>query len=58
MIMNETEKIDKAKIAVLNNILERNHSFAQQLDTYANVMIALSSAIFIVSFSQLRIFKG
>jgi len=33
--------------------LQRNHSFAQQLDTYANIMVALSSAIFIFSFSQM-----
>lgn len=52
--MDEERKIDEAEIAVLNSILERNHSFAQQLDTYANIMIALSSAIFIVSFSQLK----
>ena len=52
--MTEDNKINEAEIAVLNSILERNHSFAQQLDTYANIMIALSSAIFIISFSQLR----
>lgn len=47
--------IDESEIQLLEGILLRNHSYAKQLDTYANIMIALSSAIFIFSFSQLRI---
>lgn len=48
------DKLTEQETELLEGILERNHSYAQQLDTYANIMIALSSAIFIFSFSQLH----
>jgi len=53
-MINESKEISQAELEFLEGILQRNHSFAQQLDTYADIMIALSTAIFIFSFSQLR----
>lgn len=48
------EKIKQVEVEFLEGVLKRNYDYAQQLDTYASIMIALSSAIFIFSFSELR----
>ena len=51
---DDNQQITEEEIILLEGILNRNYSYAKQLDTYANIMIALSSAIFIFAFSQLR----
>ena len=48
------KRLRQADIMLLEGVLQRTHGYAQQLDSYANIMIALSSAVFIFSFSELQ----